>query len=232
MRLQAHTVPQAHGMPCETPATPPRRRCCRGCGKRGVRVKVYGVVACGVCCVAACNITASCAKPQRPTSRNPRGIAQETVMSCALAGKHRHQVNVHHLAVRGSKTGRVMRRPSAFCCEVAARQGVFNSGAKHGCFRRGQHATPTPPALCGRGLATTACVVGGGFPLTPPNPLAGKCSKSMPAPVRVAPPGPCNPAFTQTGRRCASCRARWTGQRPGEATLKKSQKQTQKQTSS
>jgi hypothetical protein len=44
----------------------------------------------------------------------------------------------------------------------------------------------------------------------------------MPAPVRVSTPGPCNPAFTQAVRRCASCRARWTGQRPGAATLKRS----------
>jgi len=71
-------------------------------------------------------------------------------MSCALAGKHRHKVNVnvHHLAVRGSKTGLVKRRPSAFCCKVAARCLMM----------RGQHAPPTPPVLCGRGFAATASV--------------------------------------------------------------------------
>ena len=43
----------------------------------------------------------------------------------------------------------------------------------------------------------------------------------MPAPVRVTTPGPVKPVFTQAVRCVASCRARWTEQGPGEATLKK-----------
>jgi hypothetical protein len=97
-------------------------------------------------------------------------------MSCALAGKHRHQFPPCPPLGVGSKTGLVLRRPFAFCCKVAARVWFVHAGAAS--------LPPTPPALCGRGCATTAYVssvvlslrgvMGGGFPLTPPNPLAGK----------------------------------------------------------
>ena len=53
-----------------------------------------------------------------------------------------------------------------FCGVVAARLGFVHAGA---CC-----APPHTPALCGRGCATTACVMGGGFPLTPPQPPGGQ----------------------------------------------------------
>jgi len=43
-------------------------------------------------------------------------------MSCALSGKNRHTANPSPLLSpvgKGSKTGLVVRRPFAFCCEAA-----------------------------------------------------------------------------------------------------------------
>ena len=91
------------------------------------------------------------------------------------AGKPRHQFSPSPPLGAGSKTGLVMRRPFAFCCEVL-RVLLFVVWSLRGvcCYAGSCCVPPHTPALCGRGCATTAYVVGGGFPLTPPNPLAGK----------------------------------------------------------
>ena len=96
-------------------------------------------------------------------------------MSCALAGKHRHQFSPSPPLGAGSKTGLAQRRPFAFCCVVLRVFVWLWRGRCAVClFMRGQLRSPHTQALCGRGCATTACVMGGGFPLTPPQPPGGQ----------------------------------------------------------
>jgi len=92
------------------------------------------------------------------------------------AGKHRHQFSPSPPLGAGSKTGLVQRRPFAFCCKVlrGCLVCLWCGRCAVWLLCGGSFAPPTPPALCGRGCATTAPSYGGRFPANAPQPPGGQ----------------------------------------------------------
>jgi len=101
-------------------------------------------------CVPVFNIKASYAKRKRRKTPALR-VRIRGLYVLRPSGKYRHtsQSQIPSPAVRGSKTGLVLRRPFAFCCMVVPVYVL---------------------SCCGR----FAAYVGGAFPLTPPIPPAAK----------------------------------------------------------
>ncbi len=107
------------------------------------------------------------------------------------SGKYSHtsQSQIPSPAVRGSKTGLVLRRPFAFCCMVVPVYVL---------------------SCCGR----FAAYVGGAFPLTPPpSPQRPSEAKAWPHPSALPPLALGKPASPRTVHWLAPCIARWFAQR-------------------
>ncbi len=140
-------------------------------------------------CVAVFNIKASYAKRKRRKTPALR-VRIRGLYVLRPSGKYRHtsQSQIPSPAVRGSKTGLVLRRPFAFCCMVVPVYVL---------------------SCCGR----FAAYVGGAFPLTPPLPQRPSEAKAWPHPSALPPLALGKPASPRTVHWLAPCIARWFAQR-------------------